>query len=69
MKNSYLNGHNLRITSIIPSTGLQIKSDPGTLFVYIGFLMLNVQYLLSYVSYSQIWAFKDTNNLYVAGQN
>ena len=63
-----LNGHTLRLTGIIPSTGLQVKSDPGTLFVYIGFLMLMLSTLLSYVSYSQIWAFKDTNNLYVAGQ-
>lgn len=67
-KEFVLNGHNLRLTSIIPSTGLQVKSDPGTLFVYIGFLMLMFSTLLSYVSYSQIWAFKDTNNLYVAGQ-
>ena len=63
-----LNGHSLRITNIIPSTGLQIKSDPGTLFVYIGFLMLMISTLLSYVSYSQVWAVKDKNNLYVAGQ-
>lgn len=67
-KEFVLNGHNLRLTNIIPSTGLQVKSDPGTLFVYIGFLMLMFSTLLSYVSYSQIWAFKDTNNLYVVGQ-
>jgi len=63
-----LNGYSLRITNIIPSTGLQVKSDPGTVFVYIGFFMLMMSTLLSYVSYSQIWAFKNTNNLYVAGQ-
>jgi len=63
-----VNGHSLRITNIIPSTGLQVKSDPGTVFVYIGFFMLMISTLLSYVSYSQIWAFKNTNNLYVAGQ-
>jgi len=67
-KEFVLNGHTLRLTSIVPSTGLQVKSDPGTLFVYIGFLMLMLSTLLSYVSYSQIWAFKDTNNLYMAGQ-
>jgi cytochrome c biogenesis protein len=64
----FLNGHSLRVTDIIPATGLQVKSDPGTLFVYIGFLMLMISTLLSYVSYSQIWAFKNKNNLYVAGQ-
>lgn len=63
-----LNGHNLRVTEIIPSTGLQVKSDPGTLIVYLGFLMLMISTLLSYVSYSQIWAFKDTDTLCVAGQ-
>jgi cytochrome c biogenesis protein len=67
-KEFVLNGHTLRLTSIVPSTGLQVKSDPGTLFVYTGFLMLMLSTLLSYVSYSQIWAFKDTNNLYMAGQ-
>ena len=63
-----LNGHTLRILNIIPSTGLQVKSDPGTVLVYIGFFMLMISTLLSYVSYSQIWAFKNNNNLYVAGQ-
>lgn len=63
-----LNGHTLRILNIVPSTGLQVKSDPGTILVYIGFLMLMISTLLSYVSYSQIWAFKNDNNIYVAGQ-
>lgn len=63
-----LNGHTLRILNIVPSTGLQVKSDPGTVLVYIGFFMLMISTLLSYVSYSQIWAFKNNNNLYVAGQ-
>lgn len=64
----FLNGHSLRVTDIIPATGLQVKSDPGTLFVYLGFFMLMISTLLSYISYSQIWAFKNENNLYVAGQ-
>ena len=63
-----LNGHSIRIVDIIPSTGLQIKTDPGTLVVYLGFLMLMISTLLSYVSYSQVWAFKETNKLCVAGQ-
>ena len=64
----FLNGHSLRVINIIPSTGLQVKSDPGTLFVYFGFFMLMISTLLSYVSYSQIWAFKNNENLYIAGQ-
>ena len=63
-----LNGHSIRIMNIVPSTGLQVKSDPGTLFVYVGFLMLMISTLLSYVSYSQVWAFKDADALYIAGQ-
>ena len=30
--------------------------------------MLMISTLLSYVSYSQVWAFKDSNKLCVAGQ-
>lgn len=64
----FLNGHNLRITDIITSTGLQIKSDPGIPFVYIGFLLLMWSVLLSYISYSQIWAIKKENKLYLSGR-
>ena len=63
-----LNGHSIRVIDIVPSTGLQVKSDPGTLLVYLGFFMLMLSTLLSYVSYSQVWAVKDTNKLCVAGQ-
>jgi cytochrome c biogenesis protein len=64
----FLNGHILRVTSIIPSTGLQIKSDPGIPFVYFGFLLLMLSVVTSYTSYSQIWALKKNNDLYISGQ-
>jgi cytochrome c biogenesis protein len=64
----FLNGHSLRVTSIIPSTGLQIKSDPGIIFVYVGFLFLMLSVVTSYTSYSQIWALKKSNDLYISGQ-
>jgi len=64
----FLNGHTLRVTSIIPSTGLQIKSDPGIPFVYVGFLLLMLSVVTSYTSYSQIWALKKNNDLYISGQ-
>jgi cytochrome c biogenesis protein len=64
----FLNGHNIRVTSVIPSTGLQIKSDPGIPFVYIGFLLLMLSVVLSYTSYSQVWGLKQNNNLYISGQ-
>ncbi len=63
-----LSGHNVRVMKVVPSTGLQVKADPGTFFVYVGFLMLMISTLLSYVSYSQVWAFKDADSLYIAGQ-
>nr|QOS04507.1 c-type cytochrome biogenesis protein [Sarcopeltis skottsbergii] len=43
------------ITEIMTSTGLQIKTDPGLKFVYIGFLILMISSAVSYLSYSQIW--------------
>ncbi len=64
----FINGHSLRITNIVTLTGLQIKSDPGIPFVYFGFLFLIGSVLLSYVSYSQIWAIKKENILYLSGR-
>lgn len=64
----FLNGHIVRAISIFPSTGLQIKSDPGIPFVYIGFLLLMLSVVISYTSYSQVWALKQNNDLYIAGQ-
>lgn len=67
-ENILLNGHLVKITNIISSTGLQIKSDPGVSLVYIGFLLLMLSIILSYVSYSQIWAIKKDKNLYISGR-
>ena len=64
----FINGHEVRITDVITSTGLQIKSDPGIPFVYLGFLFLIFSVLLSYISYSQIWAIKKDNILYLSGR-
>lgn len=64
----YINGHEIRILDIITSTGLQIKSDPGIPFVYLGFMLLIFSVFLSYVSYSQIWAIKKDNKLYLSGR-
>lgn len=64
----FLNGHEIRITDIVTSTGLQIKSDPGIPFVYAGFLLLMWSVLLSYISYSQVWAIKKEDKLYLSGR-
>ena len=66
--NILLNGHIVKITDIISSTGLQIKSDPGIPFVYVGFFFLMLSIILSYLSYSQIWAIKNKKNLYISGR-
>ena len=62
-----LNGSQFRVQSIVPSTGIQIKSDPGIPLVYIGFLFLIVSILLSYTSYCQIWAVKIKRRVYIYG--
>ena len=61
------NGNQLRLNKVLPSTGLQIKSDPGIPLVYIGFFFLIFSVLLSYTSYFQIWIIKKQNKLYVYG--
>jgi cytochrome c biogenesis protein len=66
--NILLNGHIVKVTDIISSTGLQIKSDPGIPFVYLGFFFLMFSILLSYLSYSQIWAIKKNKNLSISGR-
>lgn len=63
----HIEGQTLRLLRIIPATGLQIKSDPGIPTVYAGFLFLVISTMFSYTSYSQIWALKVNNKLYVYG--
>lgn len=43
------------IKEIMMSTGLQIKCDPGVVIVYLGFGLLMLSTIASYMSYSQIW--------------
>jgi cytochrome c biogenesis protein len=62
-----VDGQNFRILKLIPSTGLQIKADPGIPIVYVGFLFLVISVIFSYTSYSQIWALKSNNDLYIYG--
>jgi cytochrome c biogenesis protein len=47
---------------------LQIKSDPGIGIVYFGFILLILSTFLSYTSYSQIWAIKRGELLYLSGR-
>lgn len=51
------------IKQIMKSSGLQIKVDKGIIAVYLGFFLLMLSTMLSYVSYSQIWTI-DSNSCF-----
>lgn len=57
----------LTLIDIISSTGLQIKMDPGILFIYTGFGFLMISTLLSYLTYSQIWVLEEPGNTFIGG--
>lgn len=63
-----VNGVNLRVLDLIGSTGLQIKSDPGVPIVYLGFALLMVGVVMSYVSFSQVWVLEKDNATFVGGK-
>ena len=63
-----VNGVTLFVDKIIGSTGLQIKADPGIPIVYLGFGLLMLSVLMSYISHSQIWAWQQKEQLYIAGK-
>jgi cytochrome c biogenesis protein len=63
-----VNGITLTIKDVVGSTGLQIKADPGIPLVYLGFGGLMISVIMSYVSYSQIWAFMKGDRLYIGGK-
>jgi cytochrome c biogenesis protein len=63
-----INGMNLTITEVVGSTGLQIKSDPGIPLVYLGFGLLMISVMMSYVSHSQVWILETEDKLYIGGK-
>ncbi len=58
----------LFVDEVVGSTGLQVKADPGIPVVYLGFGLLMVSVLMSYVSHSQIWVLKSGDRLYLGGK-
>ncbi len=63
-----VNGVTLTLVDVVGSTGLQIKADPGIPLVYLGFGLLMVGVIMSYVSHSQVWALLDEQSLYLGGR-
>jgi len=63
-----INGVNLKILELVGSTGLQIKADPGIPFVYLGFGLLMLGVIMSYISHSQVWALVADGQLYWGGR-
>ena len=63
-----VNGVTLSVNEIVGSTGLQIKADPGVPIVYLGFGLLMLGVVMSYISHSQVWALQDGERLYVGGR-
>lgn len=62
-----VNGIKLSITDVVGSTGLQIKADPGVPIVYLGFGLLMLSTLMSYISHSQVWGLYESGTLYLGG--
>ncbi|MEM9449199.1 MAG: cytochrome c biogenesis protein [Cyanobacteria bacterium P01_E01_bin.6] len=63
-----VNGVQLNLDELVGSTGLQIKADPGIPLVYLGFGLLMVGVMMSYVSHSQIWVLQEGDRLYLGGR-
>lgn len=61
-------GLKLSIVDLIGSTGLQIKADPGIPIVYLGFGLLMLGVIMSYVSHSQIWGLEKDGSIYIGGR-
>jgi cytochrome c biogenesis protein len=62
-----IQGIRVAIVEIVGSTGLQIKADPGVPIVYLGFGLLMLSTLMSYVSHSQVWGLWQDGQLYLGG--
>ncbi|MBF2056600.1 MAG: cytochrome c biogenesis protein [Cyanobacterium sp. T60_A2020_053] len=63
-----VNGINLKVLDLVGATGLQIKSDPGVPIVYLGFALLMIGVMMSYVSFSQVWLLEEDKSTYFGGK-
>nr|YP_010197903.1 Cytochrome c biogenesis protein [Gracilaria multipartita]UAD86319.1 Cytochrome c biogenesis protein [Gracilaria multipartita] len=62
-----INNTTVEILEIMTNTGLQIKTDPGIIITYTGFLILMISIIISYISYSQIWVNSTIKHIQIAG--
>ena len=53
------------ILDILSSTGLLIKYDPTITIIYLGFGLLMITTVLSYLPYTQLWIHQQKNNCWV----
>ena len=53
------------VNDLLPSTGLLIKYDPSISIIYLGFGLLMVTSLLSYLPYTQFWIFEERKNIWI----
>jgi cytochrome c biogenesis protein len=57
----------IQLIDILPATGLLIKYDPSIPIIYIGFGLLMITSLLSYLPYTQLWILNKTKKIWVGG--
>jgi cytochrome c biogenesis protein len=57
-----------QIIEILTETGLQIKADPGIRIIYLGFGMLMISTLISYISYTQFWILNAQKKIFVSAE-
>lgn len=62
-----INNTSFICNEILLSTGLQIKTDPGVSIVYLGFSILIISIITSYISYAQIWITNKNDSLVLYG--
>lgn len=58
---------NTNIIDLLTCTGLQVRGDPGELFLSLGFASLILSTFISYISYSRIWIVKKLDNIQIGG--
>ena len=53
------------VIDLLTSTGLLIKYDPSITLIYIGFGLLMLTTLLSYLPYTQFWIYENSKNIWI----